>query len=140
MRALSFPLLALALILTACGPSKPPCGPSTCTGCCDSTGQCQLGSSTAACGKSGIQCKSCIVSETCNFGICEGAFGGTGGGFSGTGGGTAGGFGGGSTGGGFAGGSTGGGFAGGSTGGGFAGGSTGGGFAGGSTGGGFAGG
>jgi hypothetical protein len=52
---------------------------------------CQLGSQISACGKSGIACKACSVSESCDFGTCRGTFGGTGGGFSGTGGGNVGG-------------------------------------------------
>ncbi|MCU0696415.1 MAG: hypothetical protein MUC96_07795 [Myxococcaceae bacterium] len=146
-------VLGLAFVTTGCGPTRPPCNASTCSGCCDATGMCQFGSSLQACGSRGEACKQCSITETCSFGSCTTGLGGTGGGSGGSGGGgsagggaaggNAGGFAGGSA-GGVAGGSAGGvaggsagGFAGGSAGG-FAGGSAGG-FAGGSAGG-FAGG
>ncbi len=121
MRSVLFPLFAAFafVALSGCPPTKPPCA-TTCTGCCDSMGQCQLGSQGSACGKGGIACKTCQVAETCDFGTCTAPFSGSGGGFSGTGGGNSGGAGGGTA-GGFVtgGGSTGGGFV---TGGGAAGG------------------
>ncbi|MBL8934292.1 MAG: hypothetical protein JNM69_07055, partial [Archangium sp.] len=83
MRSFTFPLFASAalLLMTAC-PTKPPCA-TTCTGCCDSSGVCQLGSQSNACGKSGAVCKSCSVTESCSFGSCMSSFAGTGGGSSG---------------------------------------------------------
>jgi hypothetical protein len=123
-------IVGIALALSpSCGGTKA-CGPSTCTGCCDSSGDCQLGASNNACGQLGAACNVCQFGQSCSFGTCSGGIGqggGSGGGNTGGGGGSMGG-GGGTTGGG--GGTTGGG--GGTTGGG--GGTTGGG--GGTTGGG----
>jgi hypothetical protein len=131
MRSLVFPLtlaLATGVVLSGCGPTRPPCNASTCSGCCDAAGTCQFGSTIQACGSRGESCKQCALTESCSFGACTTGLGGTGGGSGGSGGGS---FGGGSAGG--SAGGVGGGFAGG-VGGGFAGG-VGGGFAGGSGGG-----
>lgn len=128
---LGFVCGALASAGSSCG-GTPPCNTSTCTGCCDGMGKCQLGNANSACGTKGGACTTCGLGSVCMFGgMCSGNTNNTGGGFATTGGGNA-------TGGGFAtggGNATGGGFAtGGGTGGGF---STGGGFTtGGGTGGG----
>ncbi len=142
-----------SLSVVGCGPVRPPCNATTCSGCCDATGMCQFGSSLQACGSRGEACKQCSITETCSFGACTTGLGGTGGGSGGAGvgggsigggsagglgGGTAGGLGGGTA-GGFGGGSVGGGTAGG-FGGGSVGGGTAGGFGGGAVGGGSAGG
>ncbi|MDX2010211.1 MAG: hypothetical protein SFW67_08480 [Myxococcaceae bacterium] len=127
----SLPFLALGFGLTfgviasSCGPSRPLCTPTSCTGCCDNTtGACITITSSAQCGQRGETCRACGLGESCTFGACSGGnIGTTGGGFGGSGGGGSAG-GGSAAGGGFAGGS-GGGFAGGS-GGGFGGGAAGG--------------
>ncbi|MDP3231272.1 MAG: EGF domain-containing protein [Myxococcales bacterium] len=99
MRLSAFVALAFAVLLAGCPTASPPCGPSNCTGCCDTTGQCQSGLTTQACGSAGAACSACSVSDTCSFGKCmvSGPFnqgGGSAGGSTGggaTGGGTAGG-------------------------------------------------
>lgn len=87
MRALS---LALGLCLSACGPTTRgiPCDATTCSGCCDVDGACQV-ASFATCGSEGKACQACSGAQTCLLGLCIGQ-GGTGGGTSGTGGGTGG--------------------------------------------------
>ncbi|MDP3504060.1 MAG: hypothetical protein Q8S33_27225 [Myxococcales bacterium] len=96
MRLFLFTLLLCTA--SACGPVQRPCGPSTCTGCCDSSGQCQSGGSTSACGTRGAVCQVCGGSSaTCVTGLCS-SIGSSGGGAS-FGGGSAGGVGGNSAGG-----------------------------------------
>jgi len=112
-----------AVLAVACGTPSHTC-PSSCTGCCDTTGTCQLGTMNTACGSSAQLCISCQPSTHCSVGLCVP---------DGTGGSTGGGTGGGSTGGGTGGGATGGGTGGGATGGGTGGGATGGGAGGGTT-------
>ncbi len=89
---------ALASLGVACGPTTAKCSTTTCTGCCDATGQCQAGNTAAACGVSAAQCTSCGV-LSCTFGVCSSAQGTTGGGngTTGGGGGTTGGGGGGNS-------------------------------------------
>ncbi len=52
----------------------PACGPANCAGCCDATGACQAGSSTAACGLGGGSCAVCRNSANatafCAAGVC----------------------------------------------------------------------
>jgi hypothetical protein len=45
----------------------------TCTGCTDSTGTCQPGTSTTACGTGGAACVACAAGDTCTNGTCQGA-------------------------------------------------------------------
>lgn len=92
-----------ALSLFSCGPTQGPCSAATCNGCCDFAGQCQPGSQPQACGVSGNLCTTCVATQTCQAGACQGSSGsggGGGGGTTGGGGGSTGGGGGGSTGGG----------------------------------------
>lgn len=134
-------LFGLVVALTpACTPPK--CGPSNCTGCCDTANRCQLGTTSDACGQPGTVCQACVFGQVCSVGTCSltglGGGGGTTGGGSGGGSVTGGGAGGGGGGGGVTGGggATGGGGGGGGsvTGGGTGGGSvTGGGTGGGTT-------
>ncbi|MBL8922186.1 MAG: IgGFc-binding protein [Myxococcaceae bacterium] len=130
-------LLAAPMLVVALSCSAPPtmavCSSTTCTGCCDLSGQCQSGFGNNACGQRGGACVTCMPTQQCTLGNCT-ASSGTGGGFV-TGGGSAGGTAaGGSAAGGDAGGSAAGGSAGGSTAGGSAaGGDAGGSAAGGST-------
>ncbi|MFZ5470003.1 MAG: hypothetical protein ACOZIN_11260 [Myxococcota bacterium] len=74
-------LAAVALVclsaLGCSGTGKDRCDPSTCQGCCDSTGQCQLGTSTSACGAQGAQCAACAASDVCTGGTCATGDGGT---------------------------------------------------------------
>jgi hypothetical protein len=42
-----------------CEGTAPACGPATCGGCCDPAGNCQPGTSTAACGVAGEACAAC---------------------------------------------------------------------------------
>jgi len=89
------PALVLGLLLgvvtaSACGPSRT-CSSVTCTGCCDTTGECRSGFDNSACGTKGGSCGVCGLGSTCLSGACSlgnsGAGTATGGGFSGTGGG-----------------------------------------------------
>ncbi|MER2565381.1 MAG: EGF domain-containing protein [Myxococcaceae bacterium] len=100
MRSFTLALLAIsAMALTACpDTSKPPCGPASCTGCCDSSGACVAGVTLQACGAMGVTCTACSVTDSCSFGKCtpptpfnQGGGSATGGGFAGGGGGTGGG-------------------------------------------------
>ena len=84
-------VLALGALLSACVVDpKPTCTPTNCTGCCDSTGQCQLGASQSACGAAGNACDVCISSQICQLGRCftQSTGGGTGAGGGGGGGGS----------------------------------------------------
>ncbi|MGV3625346.1 MAG: Dickkopf N-terminal cysteine-rich domain-containing protein [Archangium sp.] len=83
MRSLTLLFAASTMLLMAC--PAPKCGPDTCDGCCDASGTCQAGSTTAACGVGGAQCNACL-GGSCNLGQCNG--GSTGGGSGSTGGGT----------------------------------------------------
>lgn len=67
-------LLPMVFALLACEPTvtAPPCGPTTCFGCCDSTtGQCVAGTVTSACGNGGYVCTACSGSQTCSGGQCS---------------------------------------------------------------------
>lgn len=87
-----------ALLASACGPSRPPCSPTTCLGCCDAAGECKSGFDNSGCGTRGNQCTTCGLGQTCVSGACTLPNPGTGGG-SGVGGGSSGGTAGGSSGG-----------------------------------------
>ena len=52
-----------------CGP-KPPCGPGTCAGCCDASGVCQLGLTSATCGSGGGACIKCASAAKCSAHRC----------------------------------------------------------------------
>ncbi|MCA9532478.1 MAG: hypothetical protein KC593_02320 [Myxococcales bacterium] len=49
----------------------PPCGPATCSGCCDFLGVCRAGDTFAVCGGGGGACSRCTWPETCEAGSCE---------------------------------------------------------------------
>ncbi|MFZ5440372.1 MAG: hypothetical protein ACOZQL_10205 [Myxococcota bacterium] len=128
-------ILGLFLSLApGCGKAKEVCNSTTCSGCCDVAGVCQLGIDNLFCGTAGNVCQSCSAGTSCRQGLClpTSTAGGGGGSTTGGGGGSTGGGGGSTTGGG--GGSTTGGGGGSTTGGG--GGSTTGGGGGSTTGGG----
>jgi len=84
-------------VFAGCGPTKTTCDSTSCSGCCDSAGQCQGGTQATACGSAGISCTACITGQSCIGGVCIGGTGGGGGG--GVGGGAGGGMGGGAGGG-----------------------------------------
>ena len=83
--------LASCLVLLACEPQRPSCGPQTCNGCCQADDVCVEGSSPFSCGTAGLRCDVCVASQQCMAGACTSPAGGgsaTGGGLA-TGGGTA---------------------------------------------------
>lgn len=61
------------------------CSASSCRGCCDAQGICQLGQAKNACGSNGGMCLPCEGQQQCASGVCQatGAGGGTGGGSAG---------------------------------------------------------
>ncbi len=77
-------VLALALTmagLAGCGGgTERPCGPATCNGCCDPSGQCQAGAGASACGLGGGACSACSITEACLSGGCYRVAGGSDGG------------------------------------------------------------
>ena len=86
----------LAASLTGCSRNEP-CGPGTCAGCCDATGECMAGNSVSFCGAGGFACGSCGAGKVCDavisvciYPVSMGNGGGAGGG-QGVGGGTGGG-------------------------------------------------
>ncbi len=60
--------LLLAVLALSCGPTQSPCGPSTCSGCCQGD-VCLEGSAVTACGASGNACDVC-VRQDCLLGHC----------------------------------------------------------------------
>lgn len=52
---------------------KPACGPETCEGCCDASGECVSGDTDAVCGKGGQACGACGAEEECEVTSTEGA-------------------------------------------------------------------
>lgn len=67
------PLFLFAALVSCSGPVSKPCGPTNCSGCCDSAGVCQAGSTQQACGSGGLVCAQCNGTSTCGFGVCGGA-------------------------------------------------------------------
>lgn len=109
MRFLPLSLLVVLLSAESCVVVNNQCGPKTCGGCCNSSGQCVDGNSMNSCGNGGNTCSVCPGTFTCSLGTCQpgsSSGGGSGGGFGG-------GSGGGGGGGGFLGGGAGGGLGGG---------------------------
>jgi hypothetical protein len=47
------------------------CGPETCGGCCNSSGNCAGGQSVNTCGTGGANCKDCTSSGACSAGACS---------------------------------------------------------------------
>jgi hypothetical protein len=62
-------LLAIGLTLAACGSKV--CNTQTCSGCCDSGGNCVDGIAATACGTNGVSCTSCQSPERCVNGVCR---------------------------------------------------------------------
>jgi hypothetical protein len=77
--------LVAGVVLAAGCASHGLCDASTCAGCCDVSGTCQLGTTPTACGSHGGTCEDC-VGGSCFAGSCLG--GATGGGHGGAGGGS----------------------------------------------------
>lgn len=57
-------------VASSCGPAPQPCGPSTCTGCCDENGECLAGTGLLACGVGGNTCAVCATNQACLGGAC----------------------------------------------------------------------
>lgn len=56
-----------------CAGTKPVCDAKSCAGCCDASGNCQVGTATNACGKAGDACTNCGEQGAgCVSGACEG--------------------------------------------------------------------
>lgn len=49
----------------ACVNRNQPCGPSTCSGCCNASGVCVSGQLAAECGNSGNACMTCLAIDMC---------------------------------------------------------------------------
>lgn len=66
------PFLLVLSLLTGCVASAPRsrCDASSCSGCCDSRGTCQLGSTASFCGQRGATCGSCGLGLICSQGQC----------------------------------------------------------------------
>jgi hypothetical protein len=80
--------MRFALVLIPCALLWSCSNAPTCsTGCTDSNGQCQAGTSASACGSNGATCIACSGTQACSNGKCGAS--GSGGGSAGTGGGTA---------------------------------------------------
>lgn len=61
------------LALASCGvavQAGTACGPASCSGCCNASGQCVTGVEPAACGLQGQQCERCAAGLSCNSGQC----------------------------------------------------------------------
>ncbi len=69
--------LTAAMFTSACTVTSPACA-TTCSGCCDARGACQLGSEAIACGLLGGACQTCDANKTCFSGTCVGGTGGGG--------------------------------------------------------------
>lgn len=63
-------LLVVTLLGLSCGTAASRCGPSNCTGCCDSAGECAAGSSNVTCGSGGTLCQLCTSIQACTLGQC----------------------------------------------------------------------
>ncbi|MBE2252677.1 MAG: hypothetical protein IAE78_24305, partial [Myxococcus sp.] len=65
-------VVALAVFSFSCSPPTPEsCSASNCaSGCCDSSGVCRSGSSSAECGKGGAMCASCSFAQACVANAC----------------------------------------------------------------------
>lgn len=62
---------SVALVVSACAPAIPPCGPTTCEGgCCDSRGLCVAGRTKRICGLGGNACLACEGADLCVEGAC----------------------------------------------------------------------
>lgn len=89
MNRLVIAMLATVSLLSLGCPQPTGCNSSTCQGCCDQRGACQMGVSASSCGARGMLCTECGAGLVCSSGAC--LFAGSGGGSTGTGGGISGG-------------------------------------------------
>lgn len=62
--------LALAIFLSACGPSLVLCSRDTCDGCCDQN-RCLAGTAATFCGVDGNACAACTSAQVCGRLGCE---------------------------------------------------------------------
>ncbi len=69
MRAASS--LLIFLVTLGCDPATSDCSPTTCGGCCDTTGTCVNGAAATACGSGGNVCNVCVGAQTCQAGVCN---------------------------------------------------------------------
>ncbi len=65
---LGFLVGGLTAVVSSCGSG--PCGPSTCFGCCDASGQCVSGTDQSVCGTQGGACSACSAEQVCKVGVC----------------------------------------------------------------------
>lgn len=68
--------LLVGLFIASC---REPCNEETCGGCCDTSGECQLGTQVAACGRRGQVCSTCNQGGSCTRQLCVGGSPGDGG-------------------------------------------------------------
>lgn len=84
-------VLFVAVSAASCLTPTTPCSSSNCAGCCDSNGDCQLGTFATQCGFGGAACQACTSGVCTSNGTCAVVLSGGGGGSSGGGGGSSGG-------------------------------------------------
>jgi len=71
-RALDAPEDVLVVDAPQVVEAAPPCGPSSCGGCCNANGFCAGGESTTTCGTGGEACQDCGNSgQSCSQGTCS---------------------------------------------------------------------
>ncbi|MBE2249037.1 MAG: hypothetical protein IAE78_05750, partial [Myxococcus sp.] len=63
--------VVLSLSVIACGAPAPTCDASSCSGCCDATGQCRTGTELSACGSAGVECSFCATGFSCEQQACR---------------------------------------------------------------------
>jgi hypothetical protein len=63
-------LLAALACCAGCTTAAPLCSTTNCVGCCDSSGTCQAGVETRACGSAGLSCRTCGLTDDCRNGAC----------------------------------------------------------------------
>lgn len=65
-------LLAPLIVLQLGCTTTAPCGPDMCSGCCDSNGICQAGTTDDGCGSGGLNCNVCVtaVGQACVDTVC----------------------------------------------------------------------
>ncbi|MDP3503871.1 MAG: hypothetical protein Q8S33_26270 [Myxococcales bacterium] len=61
--------LLVGLFIASC---REPCDAETCAGCCDASGECQVGTQVAACGRRGQECSTCSPGGSCTRQVCVG--------------------------------------------------------------------
>ena len=73
MRSISAGTLVVTLMILGCAPAAPYCNPDHCSGCCDSSGVCQAGTTIEACGSGGLDCNVCVPAQgqVCTDMVCQ---------------------------------------------------------------------